>query len=120
MAEHNDTGREGECIAVEYLRNEGYQILEQNWQSHRLEIDIIAIKDDVLIIVEVKCRRGTPLLEPYLAVNRNKQNQLIKAANAYIFQKDIDMEARFDVISVTLGNTPKIEHIQGAFYPRIR
>ena len=120
MADHNETGKKGETIAVEYLQGKGYSILEQNWHNNHQEIDIIATKGNEMAIVEVKCRKGTPLLEPYVAVNRNKQNQLIKAANAYIHQNNINMETRFDVISITLGKEITIEHIENAFYPRVR
>ena len=120
MADHNETGKQGETIAVAYLQDKGYCILEQNWHSHHLEIDIVATKGTELVIVEVKCRTGKPLTEPYAAVNRNKQNQLIRAANAYIQRKNIDMETRFDVISITLGKEVMIDHIENAFYPRVR
>ena len=120
MADHNETGKKGESVAVEYLESKGYRILEQNWHNHHQEIDIIAAKGNEMVIVEVKCRKGTPLIEPYAAVNRNKQNLLIKAANAYIHQKNINLETRFDVISITLGNDVNIEHIENAFYPRVR
>ena len=120
MADHNETGKKGEAIAVQFLLDKGYQILEKNWQNHHQEIDIIATKENELIIVEVKCRTGLPLVEPYTAVNRNKQNQLIKAANAYIQRKNIDKETRFDVISITLGKEVQIDHIENAFYPRVR
>ena len=120
MATHNETGKQGEKIAVEYLQSKGYQILEQNWHNHHQEIDIIAAKGNELVIVEVKCRSGTPLTEPYTAVNRNKQNLLIRAANAYIQKKNVNMETRFDVISITLGKEVSIDHIENAFYPRVR
>ena len=120
MAIHNETGKNGEAIAVKYLQDNGYQILEQNWHNHHQEIDVIAAKGNELVIVEVKCRTGTPLVEPYAAVNRNKQNLLIKAANAYIQRKNINMETRFDIISITLGKEVNIDHIENAFYPRVR
>ena len=119
MAEHNETGKQGESIAVQYLQDKGYRVLEQNWHNHHEEIDIIVTKDNELVIVEVKCRTGT-LVNPVIAVNRNKQNRLIKAANAYIQRKNIDMETRFDIISIILGKETTIDHIENAFYPRAR
>ena len=120
MADHNETGKQGETIAAEYLQKKGYRILEQNWRNHHQEIDIIAAKGNELVIVEVKCRTGAPLAEPYTAVNRNKQNLLIRAANAYIQQKNMDLETRFDIISITLGKDVTVDHIENAFYPRVR
>jgi putative endonuclease len=120
MADHNDTGKKGEDLAVEYLLQNGYRVLERNWHNVHQEIDIIAEKDKELAIVEVKCRTGNPMVEPQLSVTRSKQQLLIKAANAYIHQKDIDMETRFDIIAITLGATVQIDHIEGAFYPLAR
>ena len=120
MAEHNETGKNGEAIAVNYLHDKGYRILEQNWHNHHQEIDIVAAKGNELVIVEVKCRTGTPLIEPYAAVNRNKQNQLIKATNAYIQRKNLNMETRFDIISITMGKEICIDHIEYAFYPMVK
>ena len=120
MAEHNETGKKGEEIALEYLQGKGYSILAKNWHNHHQEIDIIAAKGNEMVIVEVKCRKGDPLVEPYAAVNRSKQNMLIKAANAYINRNNINLETRFDIISVTIGKETTIEHIENAFYPRVR
>ena len=120
MADHNETGKNGEAIALNYLQEKVYRILEQNWHNHHREIDIIAVKGNELVIVEVKCRTGAPLVEPYVSVNRNKQNLLIKAANAYIQRKNINIETRFDVISITLGKEVCIDHIENAFYPGVR
>ena len=119
-ATHIETGEKGEDIAAEYLQENGYTILERNWHDRHQEIDIIAVKGNELAIVEVKCRAGNPLAEPYVAVTRSKQLLLIKAANAYVMQKDMDMEVRFDVISITLGKETHIEHLENAFYPRVR
>ena len=121
MADHIETGKKGETIASEYLQNKGYKILEHNWHNHHQEIDIIASKGNELVIVEVKCRTGTPLVEPFAAVNRNKQNLLIRAANAYINRKNINLETRFDVISIVVGNKETtVDHIENAFYPHLR
>jgi putative endonuclease len=121
MATDNiETGNKGETVALEYLQSDGYCILEQNWHNHHQEIDIIATKGNELVIVEVKCRTGVPLVEPYSAVNQTKQNLLIRAANAYIQKNNINMETRFDIISITIGKETSIEHIENAFYPRVR
>ncbi len=116
---HIDTGKRGEDIAVDYLIKNGYQILERNWRNHHQEIDIIARKGIDLAIVEVKTRMGNPVVDPYVAVNKTKQNLLVKAANAYIEKNDLDVETRFDVISIVMGKTVQIEHIENAFYPKV-
>ena len=118
MAEHNETGRIGEDIAMEHLQKEGYKILSTNWKAGKLEIDIIAQDKDVLVIVEVKTRMSEEYEEPEDAVTMKKQKHLIKAANEYVYQRNITSEVRFDIISIIMSNDPPmIEHIVDAFYP---
>jgi putative endonuclease len=113
-------GEEGEELAVQYLSGKGYRIIERNWRYKHKEIDIIARDKDELVFVEVKARSGNYFEEPWQSVTRQKQRFLIAAANAYVLKFDLDIESRFDVISVTfLGKQHKIEHIDYAFYPGV-
>ncbi|MBI4947423.1 MAG: YraN family protein [Bacteroidetes bacterium] len=118
MAEHNQTGTKGEDIAASYLEKQGYALLEKNWRFGHEEIDIIASNDSTLVIAEVKTRKSNHFGEPEEFVTRQKQKHLIKAANAYIEKKDLDLEVRFDIISILLsGSEQKIIHIEDAFHP---
>ncbi|MBR5631730.1 MAG: YraN family protein [Bacteroidales bacterium] len=118
MAEHNDFGKLGEELAVNYLTGKGYEILERNWRNIHKEIDIIAKDGKFLVIVEVKTRQTDEYGEPDVAVTRKKQRMLIAAANAYITRKGLDMETRFDIISIIFRDgEPVIEHIEDAFLP---
>ena len=118
MAEHNDFGKLGEELAVDYLTGKGYEILERNWRNIHKEIDIIAKDGKFLVIVEVKTRQTDEYGEPDVAVTRKKQRMLIAAANAYITRKGLDMETRFDIISIIFRDgEPVIEHIEDAFLP---
>ena len=58
-------GKYGETIAADYLINNGYKILDRNFQTRYGEVDIIGVKDDLIIFFEVKSRYtnsfGTPL-----------------------------------------------------------
>ena len=118
MAEHNDFGKLGEELAVDYLTGKGYEILERNWRNVHKEIDIIAKEGKFLVIVEVKTRQTDEYGEPDIAVTRKKQRMLIAAANAYITRKGLDMETRFDIISIIFRDgEPVIEHIEDAFLP---
>ncbi len=120
MAEHNETGFKGEELAEKYLRNAGYEILEKNWHFGRNEIDIIAKEGDFLVIVEVKTRRTNNFGEPEEFVNRAKQRSLIAAANGYIMKKDLDLEVRFDIVSVLYnGSSYTVKQIKDAFYPML-
>ena len=121
MAEHNELGKQGEEIAATYLRNLGYLILETNWRAGRNEIDLIAKDKEFLVIVEVKSRSSDNMMEPEEAVTRDKQQSLIRAANVYIFRKNINLETRFDIISIIHNkNETRVHHLKDAFYPRLR
>ncbi|EGD33943.1 MULTISPECIES: YraN family protein [unclassified Capnocytophaga] len=118
MAEHNDFGKESEEEAVLYLENLGYEILVRNFYWQSAEIDIIAKYNNILIIVEVKSRRSAYYGEPYSFVNPQKMKLLAKATNHYININNLDMEVRFDIISIIKNNTEHhLEHIEDAFYP---
>ncbi|KAF2328471.1 YraN family protein [Flavobacterium nitrogenifigens] len=121
MAEHNDLGKLGEDLAATHLEENGYSILERNFVIQKAEIDIIAQKDAVLAIVEVKTRSSLDFGSPQDFVKQKKIQLLIKAVNAYINdrEKDFqeDLEIRFDIIAVHKdGESFAIEHLTDAFY----
>ena len=119
MFDPHDLGKTGENLAAEYLIKNGYQILERNWRSGHKEIDIIALKEDTLAVVEVKTRKTSDYGEPDIAVGTYKQQMLIWAADAYVRYKNLDVDVRFDIISIILNDTESvIEHIEDAFIPR--
>jgi putative endonuclease len=118
MAEHNDFGKLGEELAVNYLIGKGYEILERNWHNIHKEVDIIAKDGQFLVFVEVKARRSSEYGEPDLAVTKRKQRMLIAAANAYITRNKLDVEARFDIVSIIFKDGESvIDHIEDAFLP---
>ena len=118
MAKHNELGKLGEDIAAQFLVDKGYEILERNWRNKHKEIDIIAKDGETLVIVEVKTRQSDDHGEPDLAVTRQKQTCLIYAANAYIFKNMLDVNTRFDIISIVFNQgKPIIDHIEDAFLP---
>lgn len=108
-------GRQGEKLANDFLRKKGFKILDTNWRFQHKEIDIVAMKDNEIVFVEVKSRRNTSFGRPEEAVDHKKQKHLIEAAEAYIIDKDINLNVRFDVISI-ISNS-QIRHYPNAFYP---
>ncbi|OIP85039.1 MAG: hypothetical protein AUK44_00730 [Porphyromonadaceae bacterium CG2_30_38_12] len=118
MAEHNDLGNLGEKRAAAYLVANGYTIRETNWKASSLELDIIAQKDDCLVIVEVKTRSNENFEHPEDAITSNKIRNIVNAANRYIFKFDWQGDTRFDVITVIPhGDESEIVHIEDAFLP---
>ena len=93
MAEHNDLGKFGEELAVDFLEKNGYEILETNWTFDKAEIDIIAQKENILAVVEVKTRSSLDFGLPQEFVKPKKIQLLVKAINEFV-----------------------IEHIEEAFY----
>ena len=120
MSEHIELGKKGETAAIEYLKSRGYKILEMNWRTRHKEIDIIALDKDEIVFIEVKTRKNNYFGDPEEAVNLKKQRFLINAAEHYIITNKIDLEVRFDIISViSNGNKHNINHIKEAFCPGI-
>ena len=117
MAEHNELGKLGEELAVEFLLQNGYDILETNWTFQKAEIDIIAQRASVLAVVEVKTRSSIEFGLPQDFVKPKKIQLLVKAVNEYIISNDLDAEVRFDIIAICKEDKGyKIEHIQDAFF----
>lgn len=117
MAQHNELGKIGEQMAVDFLKKDGYSILETNWVFQKAEIDIVAQKGNVLAIVEVKTRSSIDFGLPQDFVNPKKIQLLVKAVNEYVILNNLDVEVRFDIIAVSKrDNRFKIEHLQDAFF----
>lgn len=117
MAEHNDLGKLGEELAVEFLLKNGYEILETNWMFQKAEVDIIAKKENILAIIEVKTRSSLDFGLPQDFVKPKKIQLLVKAVNEYVIANNLDVEVRFDIIAVHKeGKTFAMEHLIDAFY----
>lgn len=117
MATHNDFGKKAEDAAAEYLQKNGYKILIRNFRFQKAEIDIIAEKDSLIIITEVKARSTDTFILPREAVTKSKIKLIVSAANHYLEEFNKNSEVRFDIISVLpdpKGNLT-IEHIIDAF-----
>ncbi len=116
MAEHYELGNKGEQLAVNYLINKGYKIVERNWRFQKAEIDIIATKDKILICVEVKTRSTNDFGSPQDFVTPKKIKLMVSAMNEYILNKDLDIELRFDIIAITKDKSSfDIQHFKDAF-----
>lgn len=116
MAEHNELGKLGEELAVDFLIENKYKILEKNYRYLKAEVDIIAQKKDVLAVVEVKTRSTDYFGDPQDFVNPKKIKLLLSAIDHYVVEKDLDVEVRFDIIAIIhQKKETKIEHLKDAF-----
>lgn len=119
MSDHLKTGAVGEEIARNHLAAVGYDILEVGYRYRRVELDLIARKDDCLVFVEVKTRRGTGHGHPSLAVSVTKERNILRAAQAYMRRINHIWEVRFDIVAILLypDGTHTLEHLEDAFFP---
>jgi putative endonuclease len=116
-----ELGKKGEEIAVAYLKKEGYKILACNWKYGHKEIDIVAKQGEEIVIVEVKTREGDYFEEPWEAVSIQKIRNIVEVADAWLVKNEIDIETRFDVISIIFSDDVSYEltHFPGAFIPPV-
>lgn len=117
MAEKNDLGRDGEAVARNYLIRQGYKVMHSNWHWHHYELDIVALKDNEVIVVEVKTRSEDFLVSPEEAVDRKKIRRIVAAADAYMRYFNLSLPVRFDIITlIKSADGYKIDHLDDAFY----
>ena len=102
MAKHNDTGKLGEQLAAAYFLQHGYQLLEQNWRHSHWEVDIIASKKSTLHFIEVKARRTKNYGTPEEQVSNKKMQNLINAAEQYLYLHPQWKRIQFDILSITI------------------
>lgn len=120
MAKHNILGREGEDIAAKYLEQKGYAVLDRDWHCGHKDLDLVVTKDNTIVFVEVKTRTGNEWGDPQDFITDRKIRRIVNSADAYLRFNQIDMDVRFDVISIVAeGGEYKVEHIEQAFFPPI-
>ena len=114
-----DLGRWGEEEALKFLESRGLRLLDRNWRSGYREIDLVMEGDDGLHIVEVRSLMESGNI-PYESIDRRKQRMVISAAARYVYEKRIQTEVRFDVVSVVFGkgDAVSIEYFPDAFAPQ--
>ncbi len=102
MAIHNDIGRHGEALALDYFANKNYEILHKNWRESHWEVDIIAVKEGILHFIEVKTKTTNKYGYPEDEVSKSKIKFLINSAEAYLFIYPQWQRIQFDILAITL------------------
>ncbi len=116
MAKHNILGKKGEELAVDFLLNKGYDIVARNFRYQKAEIDVIARKDNYLVVVEVKTRSTPDFGDPQEFVKAKQIQQLLKAVDFFVNDHDLNVEVRFDIIAIIRNKAgTKIDHLEDAF-----
>jgi putative endonuclease len=117
MAQHNELGKKGEQLAVDFLLKNGYEIIERNYRFDKAEVDIIAKQKDVLAIIEVKTRSTIDFGNPQDFVKPKQIQRLVKVVDEYVNVNNLDVEVRFDIVAIVKeGKGFSIEHLENAFY----
>ena len=110
-------GKRGEEMAIAYLKEQGYCLIEKNWRFKNFEIDIVAKNDSTLIFVEVKFRNKS-ILSTVDIISSAQKKRIIKAAHHYIQKNEIDLNIRFDLIFIdNSSKSPKLRHFKEFFTP---
>lgn len=117
MAQHNELGKKGEQLAVDFLLKNDYEIVERNYRFDKAEVDIIAQKEDILAIIEVKTRSTIDFGNPQDFVKPKQIQRLVKAVDEYVTINNLEVEIRFDIIAIVKENNNfNIKHLENAFY----
>lgn len=116
MAAHNELGKKGEELAVEYLLKKGYKIVARNYKYQKAEVDIIARKGNILSIIEVKTRSTPEFGNPQEFLKAKQIQRLVKAVDHFVTDHNMDVEVRFDIIAIIKNKSgTKLEHLEDAF-----
>ena len=100
--DRQETGRKGEAVAAKYYMDRGYTLMAHGYRTRLGELDLVLRKDSLIVICEVKTRKGRQLGRPMDAVDRKKQQRIVLAARQFLQQTgNNDAFVRFDVAEVT-------------------
>lgn len=116
MAQHNKLGNDGEDMAAALLQKKGYSILAKNYRYQKAEVDIIALKDDTLVAVEVKTRSTPEFGSPQDFLKPAQIKRLVEAVDHYVNSNGLEYEVRFDFIGIIKNKLgTRLEHLEDAF-----
>jgi len=110
MALHNELGKEGEQMAINWLKERGYEILHFNWRYSYYELDIVAKKNEKLHFVEVKARQNDKYGNPEDSVTKKKFKRLQQAADQFLFLNPGHKWIQYDVLAITLDKDGVTEY----------
>jgi putative endonuclease len=110
-------GRAGEDLAARFLELEGYEVLSRNVRCADVEVDLLARRGKLLVLVEVKLRRRG-LVRAAEGVRQPQRRRLLHAARALLARYVWAEEVRLDVVGVDWNGDGdlRLSHLSGAFY----
>lgn len=110
-------GNDGEQKSCDYLLEQGFFIVERNYRTKDGEVDIIALKEDVLVFVEVKTLPSGNSETLLKELNARKLKRIIKTSKCFLtkYRQYSNNYIRFDVIVIDMPGFPEVYHIENAF-----
>lgn len=114
MAGHNDSGNEAEEAVANYLKRQGYKVVDRNWRTKWCEIDIVAKKDNCIYFVEVKYRGSSDQGSGYDYITRQKLRKMDLAARSWVEIKRWPGEFTLSAADVS-GPDYEVEFIEELF-----
>lgn len=115
MATHNELGRSAEALALREVRARGYRVLASNWRYARWELDIVAERDGILQVFEVKSLRRVGYIFPEQRVTRRKLQCLMKAIDGYLYLHPVFRDFRLHIISIIMTDPPQIDFFEDVY-----
>jgi putative endonuclease len=109
VATHNETGKKGESLAADWLEKSGFTLLHHNWRHSHYEIDIIASRSNMLHFIEVKTRRSNRFGYPEESVSDRKMENLMQAAEEFLYRYPEWKKVQYDVLSITMGKNEEAD-----------
>ena len=109
MATHNEIGKKGESLAADWLEKSGFTLLHHNWRHSHYEIDIIASRSNMLHFIEVKTRRSNRFGYPEESVSDRKMENLMQAAEEFLYRHPEWKKVQYDVLSITMGKNEEAD-----------
>jgi putative endonuclease len=116
MINKKEKGDQGETYASDYLVSKGYTIIERNFTAGKLELDIIAKKEDVLVFVEVRLRANAEYGNPEDLMSYAKINFVKRGAEEYLMTHNWNGTVRFDFIAIIEHPVFELVHFEDAYY----
>jgi putative endonuclease len=110
MAEHNELGKQGEELAVDWLLKQNFVVLRRNFRYGRYEVDIIAGRHGILHFIEVKCRHSTKYGHPEEGVSKKKLEHLLQGSQGWLVRWPGHRRVQYDVLAITLRGSGPIEY----------
>lgn len=118
MTSNKALGDWGESLAILYLTNKGYQLIDRNWRCRLGEIDSVMVNGETYVFVEVKTRKSQAMGLPEEALTQRKIEQITMLAEIYLAEKELDIDWQIDLVAVETDQDDRLirlEHIPNVY-----